>query len=247
MKQFDVGFWTMFAVGTLASVLGIAPVVHLFHLYSPAIVFVTLVVTALVPLVLGRETFTCYYARRQVPAWQTKVPEFHAVNRVVTAWWIVLFAIAAWLCVWSPRDPRFTLLYPNAIVLGLGLTAVLWIPPLYFRLFPAGLPTTIEPLVMGMPLVFDPKAARDMNADIQFVVSGPDAGRYYLRIADGKCRSVAGTAPEPTLTLYTPDSVWVRIARGELDGGQALADGLYRAEGDFSLLMRLGELFPTRR
>jgi len=247
LKQFDVGFWLMFAVGTLASLLGITPVVRLFQLYSPAIVFVTLGLTAIVPLLLGRETFTYYYSRRQVPAWQMKVPEFHAVSRVMTVYWVLLFAIAAALCVWSPRDPHFTLLYPNAIVLGAGLTATFWLPPLYFRLFPAGLPAKIEPLVMGMPFVFDGKAAADVRAHIQFVVSGPEAGSYYLRIADGKCRSVEGTAPRADLTLYTPDSVWLRIARGELDGGKALAEGLYRAEGDLSLLMRMSELFPTHR
>ena len=247
LKQFDIGFWLMFAVGTLACVAGITPIVWLYRNYSPAIVFVTLALTAVVPLLLGRETFTYYYARRQVPAWQMKVPEFHAVSRVMTAYWVMLFVIAAALCIWSPRDPRFTLLYPNLLVLGAGLTATLWLPPLYFRFFPAGLPRSIEPLVMGMPFVFDAKAAGDVRANIQFVVSGPEAGSYYLRIADGKCRSIEGTAPRADLTLYTPDTVWMRIARGELDGGKALAEGLYRAEGDLSLLVRMTTLFPTHR
>jgi hypothetical protein len=247
LKQFDLGFWIMFAVGTLASFAGIGSVVWLFQNYSPAIVFVTLALTALIPLLLGRETFTYYYSRRQLPAWQMKTPEFHAVSRVVTAYWILLFAVAAALCVWSPRDPRFTLVYPNLLVLGAGLTATLWLPPLYFRLFPAGLPASIEPLVMGMPFVFDRKAAGDVRAAIQFVVSGKEPGSYYLQIADGKCSSLEGTAPRADLTLYTPDSVWMRIARGELDGGKALAEGLYRAEGDLSLLVRMTDLFPTRR
>ena len=247
LKHFDIGVWIMFAIGTLAGTAGITPVIGFFHLYSPAIVFVTLAVTAVLPLVLGRETFIYYYARRQVPAWQMKTPEFHAVSRVMTAYWIVLFVIAAALCFASPLDPRFTFLYPNAIVVFLGLTSSYWLPPLYFRLFPAGLPASIEPLVMGMPFVFDAKAGRDVRADIQFVVSGSEPGSYYLRIADGKCRSVEGTAPRADLTLYTPGNVWLQIARGELDGGKALAEGLYRAEGDLGLLVRMGELFRTRR
>jgi hypothetical protein len=247
LKQFDFGFWAMFAVGTLAGFAGVAPVVGLYRVYSPAIVFVTLAATAAIPLVLGRETFTYFYARRQLPAWQLRTPEFRSVSRVMTAYWIVLFLTAAALCVSAPLDPRYTLLYPNALVLGLGITASFWLPPLYFRVFPVGLPKTIEPLVMGMPLVFDKHAGRGVRAEIQFVVSGADPGNYFLRIADGKCRSVEGTASRPDLTLYTPDRVWMQIARGELDGGKALAEGLYRAEGDLSLLVRMGELFPTRR
>jgi hypothetical protein len=39
----------------------------------------------------------------------------------------------------------------------------------------------------------------------------------------------------------------LRIARGELDPGQALMDQQYTIEGDGQLLLRLGEWFPTRR
>jgi hypothetical protein len=45
---------------------------------------------------------------------------------------------------------------------------------------------------------------------------------------------------------FTSDTVWLRIVRGELDGAQALQEGLYRAEGDFSLLVKMGEWFPRR-
>jgi hypothetical protein len=128
-----------------------------------------------------------------------------------------------------------------------GMTATLWLPPLYFKVFPPGLPRSVEPLVMGMPLVFDRRAARDARASIQFRVSGKEAADYYVRIERGRCRSFEGLAPAADLTVYTPDEVWVRVARGELDGGKALAEGLYRAEGDLAVLAKLGEWFPPRR
>jgi hypothetical protein len=247
LKQFDFSLWSLFAVGTLAARAGVAPVLWLFQRYSPALVFLTLGLTALIPLLLGRETFTYYFARRQVPRWQLKLPEFAAVSRVMTAYWAVLFFTAAAIAGSAPTDWRFTLLYPNLLVFGVGVTAILWLPPLYFKIFPPGLPEDVEPLVMGMPMAFDRRAAGDTRASIQFHVSGAEAGAYHVRIARGRCHSFEGLAPAPDLTVYTPDTVWVRVARGELDGGKALAEGLYRAEGDLAVLAKMGEWFPARR
>jgi putative sterol carrier protein len=99
---------------------------------------------------------------------------------------------------------------------------------------------------MSMPFVFDRKAAGDTRADIQFRVTGEEPGDYYLRILRGRCESFEGVAEKPDLTVHTPNAVWMRIARGELDGGQALMNGLYRAEGDYLLLARIPELFKVR-
>ena len=246
-KQFDAGIWTLFAAGTIAAWAGVAPALRLYQRYSPTLLFVALGLTALVPFLLGRETFTYYYARRQLPRWQLKVPEFHDVSRVMTVYWTLLFFTAAGLTAWAPTDWHFTFLYPNLMIFGVGMTATLWLPPVYFKLFPPALPRAVEPLIMGMPLVFDRRAARDTRASIQFRVSGSERGDYYLDIARGRCRSFEGVAPRADLTVYTPDTVWLQIARGELDGERALQDGLYRAEGDFALLAKIGEWFPARR
>jgi len=246
LKQFDLGLWAMFALGTLGAYTGVAPVLALFQHYSAAVLFVTLGLVAVVPLLVGREPFTYYYARRQTPRWQQKLPEFAAINRVITAYWALLFFVAVGLSAWAPQDWRFTVLYPNLLLFVVGMPTSLWMPPLYLKLFPPGPPQAIEPVIMGMPFVFDRKAAGDSQATIQFCVSGAEAGHYYLRIARGKCESFAGIAPAADLTVHTPDTVWLRIVRGELDGAQALQEGLYRAEGDFSLLIKMGEWFPSR-
>src|SRR3989441_1728504 len=194
VKQFDAGIWTLFATGTLAARAGIEPVLRLYQRYSPTLLFVTLGLTALIPLLLGRETFTYYYARRQFPRWQLKVPEFHDVSRVLTAYWTLLFFTAASLAAFAPTDWHFTFLYPNLMIFGVGMTATVWLPLLYFKVFPPALPSAVEPLIMGMPLVFDRKAARDTRASIQFRVSGSEPGDYYLDIARGRCRSFEGVA-----------------------------------------------------
>ncbi|MGH7818719.1 MAG: SCP2 sterol-binding domain-containing protein [Candidatus Binatia bacterium] len=246
-KHFDFGIWIMFAVGAAAVLLEVDAVVGLYRVYSPAILFTTLGLTAIVPTLLGRASFVEYFARRSVPRWQQKTPEFRAINSVMTVYWALIFFAAAALCAYAPLDPRFTFVFPNLLIFGPGITAQWWLPRLYFRLFPPGLPQSIEPLIMAMPMVFDPAAARGAKARIQFHVSGADSGAWWVRISDGRCESFEGVTEAPDLTVRTPDTVWMKIARGQLDGARALADGLYQAQGDFTILAKMSSWFVAAR
>jgi|GEM_PF-43743 len=104
-------------------------------------------------------------------------------------------------------------------------------------------PRTCREAILGMPAVFNPAAAGDLQADIQFVVTGEEPGHYVLRIREGRCTAHEGTVPRPTMTVHTPSEVWLKIARNELSGQAAYVKGMYRVEGDFGLLLRLGDLF----
>jgi len=104
-------------------------------------------------------------------------------------------------------------------------------------------PETFREVIAGQPAVFNPQAAGDLRADIQFHVTGQEPGDYVLRIAEGQCTAHEGTVPAPAMTIHTPSEVWVQIARGELAGQAAYMKGLYRVEGDLSLLLRMEALF----
>lgn len=243
LKYFDFGLLLMFGLGTLSAYGNLTPVLTLFQRYSPAILFLTLGLVALVPLLLGREPFTYYFARRQTPQWQQKLPEFPVINRVMTGFWTIIFFSSAGIAAYEPLDWKFNTLYPNLMIFIIGVPAAFWLPPLYLTIFPPGFPQTIEALLMGMPWAFNRKAAGDARAIIQFHVSGVEAGAYYLQIANGKCESKEGLTPTPDLRIHTPDTVWMRIVHKELDGAQALQDGLYHVEGDWSLLLKMNEWF----
>ena len=247
LKQFDIGLWLLFAVGALAGWVGAGSLLALFQHYSPALVPGTLGLVALVPLVLGAEPFTTHFARRQVPRWQQQTPQFVGVNRVMTAYWGIVFGVATLLAAYAPTDWHFTALYPNLVIVCAGMTAALWLPPLYLKFFPGELPQHIEPLIMGMPMMFSPRLAGDARATIQFRVSGVQPGDYYVHVNAGKCESFEGVATAPDVTIHTPDSVWLRIARGEIDGARALEQGLYRVEGDPGLLGNMRDWFTARR
>jgi hypothetical protein len=246
-KHFDAGLWTMFALGTVVTTIGPAWIDELLQVYSGTLLFGTLALTALVSLLVGREPFTMWFARRQLPRWQLEVPETADVVRVMAAYWVGIFALAAALTAWGPRDWRFAILYPNLLVFALGMTATVWLPLLYFRVRPPAFPRTAEALIMGMPFAFDRRAARDVRATIQFCVTGDRPGEYHVRIERGRCRTFEGRAPAADLTVHTPGDVWLGIVRGDLDGERALMEGRYRADGDLAVLTSLAGWFPSRR
>jgi SCP-2 sterol transfer family protein len=243
-KQFDVGMLLLFAIGWIGTHVPGAPLLRLYQVYSSALVFVAFGLTALIPLALGATPFTMHYALRQTPAWQQRLPVFDALNRLVATWWVLVFALGAALCAWRPTDVRFTFMLPNLAVFLLGFPAAVWLPPLYLRLRPQPPPEAVEALLLGMPMSFDRRAARDARARIQFHVTGAESGDWWIHVERGRCTSAAGTTPEPDAVVHTPDEVWRGIVHGRIDATQALLEGRYRIEGDVALVAKLGEWFP---
>jgi len=107
-------------------------------------------------------------------------------------------------------------------------------------------PKTILQAIEGMTLSLNPDEAKDLNAAIQFKISGEGGGDYCLRIADGKCDFSAGVVTDPTLTINTPADVWLKIARKEKNGAMALMTGKYKASGKLGLLMKMDKIFSRQ-
>ena len=85
----------------------------------------------------------------------------------------------------------------------------------------------LRQMLEGMTLSFDAVAAGDIDATLQFNVTGAEPGTYHLHIAESDCTFHLGAAEDPTLTITTPSDVWLKISRGELDAQDALMQGLY--------------------
>ena len=107
-------------------------------------------------------------------------------------------------------------------------------------------PKTVQQAIEGMTLSINSDEAKDLNATIQFNVSGEDGGNYYLTIADGKCDFAEGSTPDPTLTIDTPADIWLKIARKEMKGAMALMTGKYKASGKMGLLMKIDKIFSRQ-
>lgn len=100
----------------------------------------------------------------------------------------------------------------------------------------------IATFLAGMALKYNPNALPGFTGVIQFKF---EAESYHLLIREGKCQAYQGEHPTPTLTIITPQQVWLDISSGDLNGTKAFMDGLYKTEGDLNLLMQLNSLFGT--
>jgi len=104
-------------------------------------------------------------------------------------------------------------------------------------------PDFIEDLMAILRVGFNPQAAGDMRAILQFEFSGEVQGSCYFTIENGTIRATSGTAGKPDLTIKAPFEVWADIMTGKADGAQMFMDQKYSADGDVSLLMKIGQLF----
>ena len=150
--------------------------------------------------------------------------------------------------------PAYAIVIPFALCIGVGVVFSKKYPDFYlkrkYRVSPeaaAAIPDAVEKLIEGMPNSFNPEAAGNLRAEIQFDISGEGGGKWIISIAEGRCRVQKGEAVSPVLTIESPGEVWVKIARGEIDRPRALMEGLYKVKGDMNILTKIPKLFGARR
>jgi NAD(P)-dependent dehydrogenase (short-subunit alcohol dehydrogenase family)/putative sterol carrier protein len=106
------------------------------------------------------------------------------------------------------------------------------------------IPLDIATVLKFTAAAFNPDHAKGLKAVYQFrITDGDEPSFYHLRIADGTCTYHEGRASDPSITIITPEDVWLGIARGEIDGTAAFMQGRCRFEGSLDLLMRIKTLF----
>ena len=102
---------------------------------------------------------------------------------------------------------------------------------------------TPDQVVEQMPGYFLPEKAGNTNASIQFDLSGENAGKWFVKVADGAATSGAGEVESPNLTLIADSKDWVKIMTGQLDGTAAFMSGKLKIKGDMGLAMRMQTMF----
>ncbi len=107
-------------------------------------------------------------------------------------------------------------------------------------------PDSVDTFMIIMPMAFNPEAAGDTKATLQFNFSGEVTGSCYFKIEKGKIEAKEGPSEKPDLTIESPFEVWMDIITGKADGQQMFMQQKYKTSGDLSLLMRLKDLFGNR-
>jgi multimeric flavodoxin WrbA/putative sterol carrier protein len=104
-------------------------------------------------------------------------------------------------------------------------------------------PDSLETFMMIMKRGFNPRGAAGAKATLQFNFSGEVQGSCFFRIENGKIEAKEGASENPDLTVESPFAVWMDIVTGKADGQQMFMQQKYKALGDFSLLIRMKDLF----
>jgi putative sterol carrier protein len=99
----------------------------------------------------------------------------------------------------------------------------------------------------AMPTYFQPDKAGNTNATIQFDLSGDQAAKWYLKVADGQASAIEGQAENPNVTLLADGRDAVKIFTGKMDPTAAFMSGKLKIKGDMGLAMRMQTMFrrPT--
>ena len=79
-----------------------------------------------------------------------------------------------------------------------------------------------------MPNYFQPDKAGNTNATINFDLSGANAGKYWIKIADATATSGKGEGENPNLTLMADANDFVKITSVFGIGRRALPEAALR-------------------
>ncbi len=105
-------------------------------------------------------------------------------------------------------------------------------------------PRTIDQLLEGMPLVFQPGRSAGLNAIYHFTFTGDEQRRATIAIADKKISVREGHDGDPDLRVIADTKTWLGFLAKEKSLVWALLRRKIRLQGSPKLLIAFGRCFP---
>ena len=104
--------------------------------------------------------------------------------------------------------------------------------------------TLLDGVFDAMKAGFNPSAAADQSAVIQYAIDSPAGEMHYrLMVEDGICELAKGPADSPRVTLAFNLPDFLRMVTGELNGMQAYTTGKLKITGDLMFSQVLATWF----
>jgi hypothetical protein len=100
-----------------------------------------------------------------------------------------------------------------------------------------------EMVFQGLPMAFNPEAAKNLHAKYRFDITGDGGGTWTVDIADGTCTVTNGADGEADWRLELDAGTWIDISTGELMGQEAFMLGRVTVEGNPTVGIRFDEIF----
>lgn len=102
-------------------------------------------------------------------------------------------------------------------------------------------------LFFAMAERFDPVAAGDWSALIQFNISGPRGGSFTVAINEGVCTVTEGDDPAATSRVTVGDDTWLGIVDGSINPMTAFMTGRIKLSGNMGDVLKLQDPELFRR
>jgi putative sterol carrier protein len=102
---------------------------------------------------------------------------------------------------------------------------------------------TLQELFDRMPGAFMPDKAGDMDAVIQFKLTGEEESDWYVVIKDKTCTVEKGVHDDPTMTLGADSQDYKDIVTGRMNPMNAFMQGKVKLQGNLNLAMKFAEIF----
>jgi putative sterol carrier protein len=103
--------------------------------------------------------------------------------------------------------------------------------------------TSVSKIFENMPDAFNAEKAGDLDATVQFDLTGEGGGRWYVIVANGECEVKEGEYDSPTATIRMEASDYAALIAGELNAMSAFMEQKIRVEGDLNTVMKFQNLF----
>jgi putative sterol carrier protein len=219
--------------------------------YNAMLWFILALMTG-VSLLVSRP-FTLEYAQQSVSESVWATPQFYRINQLITIVFFLVFGTDAVLSVLiGNRLMKYVLTFS---LLGVALAAPRIVPKLYVRYgtkVDSSLPSEVdmsqismEEVFSGMVERFNPEAAKDIEAVLQFSLTGHQSGEFFIDVENSTATLVQGVDRSPELLVEIDSEDWIAVVEGRLDGTRAYMSGKMKVTGDMNLLFKLDQLFPT--
>lgn len=91
---------------------------------------------------------------------------------------------------------------------------------------------------------FQQAKAKGVHARYQWDLSGPQGGRWWIDVEDGKYTMGKGKIDNPNVTFVAKDKDWVAVSNHQMGGTWAYLTGRLKIRGDQAVARKLGEIFP---
>ena len=103
--------------------------------------------------------------------------------------------------------------------------------------------TSVSKIFENMPDAFNAEKAGDLDATVQFDLTGEGGGKWYVIVANGECEVEEGEHESPTATIRMEATDYAALIAGELNAMNAFMQQKIRVEGDLNTVMKFQNLF----